>query len=51
MDLIGLIMLALLHLYSPQDKNLTSPPGNVPGLSQPSVQSDGGPEVDPNGRT
>jgi hypothetical protein len=51
MDLIGLIMLALLHLYSPLDKNLTPAPGHVPGLSQPSVQSDGGSELDPNGRT
>jgi hypothetical protein len=53
MDLIGLVMLALVHLLAPPTKDLTLTPGNVPVLSQPPVQSvssDSGSELDPNGR-
>ena len=54
MDLIGVILLALLHLFS-QPQDLKSNSGSAaPGLSAPpSVQSgtgDSGPELDPNGR-
>ena len=53
MDLIGVILLALLHLFS-QPQDLKSSSGSAPGLlAPPSVQSgtgETGPELDPNGR-
>ncbi len=54
MDLIGVILLALLNLFS-QPQDLKSSSGRAPGLSAPpSAQSgtgESGPELDPNGRT
>jgi hypothetical protein len=53
MHLLGLVVVALLHLFSQPTKALTLTPGNIPSLSQPSapsVSTDSGPELDPNGR-
>ena len=53
MDLIGLILLMLLHLSSPAQSLKSTP--TVSGIPDPpsaqSVTGDTGPELDPNGRT